>query len=559
MVSVETQTESDGWRSTPLVSPEHSEDELSDAMDKSGDVSWNPDEDMLSESSEEEEEAQLESQCTNDDDTDKFIVGKEQLLSLFSTCPACGEESQGRIIFQQGTYIKVQQSCGNCGHQQNWQNQRMLHRNMPAFNLTLSGAIHFTGCMATQTIRMLKLFGLQCISAPTFFRHQRLYTIPTIITAWEEEKKEIIRELKELDGGLVLSGDCRSDSPGHCAKYGSYTLIEDRVNKVLDVQLVQSSEVPSSSWCELEGLKRSIQSLKEQNMQVSTLITDRNRQVAKWVREQMAETSHFFDIWHIGKSVQKALDAGAKERGCEDLSLWRPAIINHLYWTAASTPSGDPDVMEAKWTSMIHHVQDIHHHETPAFPSCAHPPLEGEARDKEWLEPGSAAAVKLESIAAKKALLKDVRKLSPQHQTYSLEAYHSLILRFAPKHTGFSYLGMFSRLLLAALHFNCNSGRDVARTSTGEARYAVRYPRFKKGGWVVRPIVEKASYGYASQLMTSLEEGYTNSPQALQDRSALLGSTAPPPLTSSLQKIAKDEAVGLHIQRHSRFNTSGTS
>lgn len=24
--------------------------------------------------------------------------------------------------------------------------------------------------------------------------------------------------------------------------------------------------------------------------------------VAKWVREQMAETSHFFDIWHIGKS-----------------------------------------------------------------------------------------------------------------------------------------------------------------------------------------------------------------------------------------------------------------
>lgn len=72
-------------------------------------------------------------------------------------------------------------------------------------------------------------------------------------------------------------------------------------------------------------------------------------------------------------------------------------------------------------------------------------------------------------------------------------------------------------------------------------------------------VILYSSEGYASQLMTSLEEGYTNSPQALQDRSALLGSTAPPPLTSSLQKIAKDEAVGLHIQRHSRFNTSGTS
>lgn len=45
----------------------------------------------------------------------------------------------------------------------------------------------------------------------------------------------------------------------------------------------------------------------------------------------------------------KALDAAAKERDCEDLKLWRPAVINHLYWTAASTPDGDADVMEDKW------------------------------------------------------------------------------------------------------------------------------------------------------------------------------------------------------------------
>ncbi|XP_073668260.1 uncharacterized protein [Paramisgurnus dabryanus] len=157
----------------------------------------------------------------------------------------------------------------------------MLHRNMPACNLLMSGAIHFSGCMATQTIRMLKLFGLQCITVNTFFRHQRLYTIPTVIKAWQNEQAGIIRDLKEMSGGLILSGDCRSDSPGHCAKYGTYSLIEDRINKVLDVQLVQSSEVPSSSWCELEGLKCRIRFLTEQNMQVSALITDRNRQVAK--------------------------------------------------------------------------------------------------------------------------------------------------------------------------------------------------------------------------------------------------------------------------------------
>lgn len=87
------------------------------------------------------------------------------------------------------------------------------------------------------------------------------------------------------------------------------------------------------------------------------------------------------------------MNAASKESGCEDLKLSRPGLVNHLYWTAASTPDGDPDVMEAKWKSMVNHVQDIHEHSTPAFPSCAHPPLEGEARKKEWLEPGTTSSI----------------------------------------------------------------------------------------------------------------------------------------------------------------------
>ncbi|KAI9520599.1 hypothetical protein NQZ68_015138, partial [Dissostichus eleginoides] len=70
-------------------------------------------------------------------------------------------------------------------------------------------------------------------------------------------------------------------------------------------------------------------------------------------------------------------------------------------------------------------------------------------------------------------------------------------------------------LLMAALHFNHNSSREVARTSDGEVRYAVRYPRFCKGGWVVRPIKEKPSYAYAAALMESLREGYSRSPETL--------------------------------------------
>ncbi|XP_059923512.1 uncharacterized protein LOC132469541 [Gadus macrocephalus] len=310
---------------------------------------------------------------------DKFIVCQEELMALFAICPACCEKSDSRIVQQEGTFVKIEQVCA-CGYQRFWQNQPILNRNMPTCNLLLSGAIHFSGCLATQTLRMMTLFGLQCISASTFFRHQRRYTIPVIIQAWQNEQAKNFSDLKAMDGGLVVAGDCRSDSPGHCAKYGSYTLIEDRVNKVVDVQLVQSSEVPNSSWCEMEGLKRSIGLLRRNDLHLSTLITDRHRQVAKWVREELCPegTQHYFDVWHIGKSLGKALDTASKDRQCEQLQLWRPAIVNHLYWTAASTPDGNPAVMEAKWRSLVNHIQDIHDHDTPAFSSCAHAPLEGD-------------------------------------------------------------------------------------------------------------------------------------------------------------------------------------
>lgn len=39
---------------------------------------------------------------------------------------------------------------------------------------------------------------------------------------------------------LVLGGDGRADSPGHCAKYGSIDLEQ---GIVVDIQLVQSNQV----------------------------------------------------------------------------------------------------------------------------------------------------------------------------------------------------------------------------------------------------------------------------------------------------------------------------
>ena len=50
------------------------------------------------------------------------------------------------------------------------------------------------------------------------------------------------------------------------------------------------------------------------------------------------------------------------------------------------------------------------------------------------------------------------------------------------------------RLLLAALHYNYNSKKQQAKTKKGEEQYAILYPKYKKGGFVVRK-VNQSEYG----------------------------------------------------------------
>ena len=45
---------------------------------------------------------------------------------------------------------------------------------------------------------------------------------------------KLVERLSKLEGG-VLSGDGKSDSPGHSAKYAAFTVIEQTTNKVLDI------------------------------------------------------------------------------------------------------------------------------------------------------------------------------------------------------------------------------------------------------------------------------------------------------------------------------------
>lgn len=52
---------------------------------------------------------------------------------------------------------------------------------------------------------------------------------------------------------------------------------------------------------EKEGLVRAIKFLQKKKFKIGTLVTDRHKQIAKWVRENISSTDHRYDIWHLAK------------------------------------------------------------------------------------------------------------------------------------------------------------------------------------------------------------------------------------------------------------------
>ena len=63
----------------------------------------------------------------------------------------------------------------------------------------------------------------------------------------------------------------------------------------------QSNEVKGSYHMEKEGLVRAVQFLKKKKFKIATFVTDRHKQISKWVRENMPSTDHRYDIWHFAK------------------------------------------------------------------------------------------------------------------------------------------------------------------------------------------------------------------------------------------------------------------
>lgn len=84
---------------------------------------------------------------------------------------------------------------------------------------------------------------------------------------------------------------------------------------------------------------------KSNGLEIGKIVTDRHVQVKKYMRENLPETKHCVDVWHVAKAFKKKLTRLSKERECNILQQWIKSLTKHLYWVASSTPSGHKDLM----------------------------------------------------------------------------------------------------------------------------------------------------------------------------------------------------------------------
>lgn len=167
----------------------------------------------------------------------KFIVFESALLKLLDVCKTCGKPCTPSIEKKMGTFIFVKSRCV-AGHVHEWTNQP-VHKQMPWGNFILAASILFSGSSPSKVITLMNHASINCFSVRTFYNIQAAYLIPTVISTWKTSQAELIAQSQGKE--LTIGGDARCDSPGYSAKYGSYTLLDVKTNKVMDLQLVQVS------------------------------------------------------------------------------------------------------------------------------------------------------------------------------------------------------------------------------------------------------------------------------------------------------------------------------
>ena len=474
----------------------------------------------------------------------KYIILLSSLKSLLIFCQTCKKPAHITGMPEKGMMLTVHLLCED-NHKSIWRSQPLIE-GMASGNLSMAGSILLSGNTFQRIKEMMDIANVSFFSHTTYDDLQSQYIFPAIDNVYNHHKEILVAKARE-EPKLDLLGDGRCDSPGYCAKYGTYTLMNSQSGEILDFHVVHVAKAGNSAKMELAGLKFLLQSMEERNLTINLLTTDRHRQVRSYMKKEKPDINHQFDIWHVSKNIKKKLVAEAKNKKCQDLNLWIKSIINHFWWCCA-TCKGDSLELKEKWLSLLHHVGNVHSwDDCKVFKKCQHNKLtKKETKEKVWLLKGSPAHQALEKVVANKGLLLDLMYLTSFNHTGNLEVYHSVYNKYCPKRLHFSHKGMVARSQLAVLDFNAGTNRKQATTKKGKLQYKQSYSKVTQS-WVVKKISEYKKRNYLTNIMQEIERHKIDAESGTENINV---DSEIPKNIAPIEKPDKKEAIK---KMHSRF------
>ena len=202
-----------------------------------------------------------------------FIVYWTLLLVLLKHClyTACVLTTIITDIAYKGFQLIVKMKCPE-GHTTTWKSQPNFNH-YSVGNLTSAASVLFSANTYKRLANFFDLAGIQLLLKTSYYAIQKKYLMGVVNKNYKKKSKEITEDMKK-HGVYHLSGDGRCDSPGHNAKYLTYSLMDKFTNRILAFSLTQITEAGNSNRMETVGFKKVLSTVKGDGIIPSQITTN---------------------------------------------------------------------------------------------------------------------------------------------------------------------------------------------------------------------------------------------------------------------------------------------
>ncbi|XP_072268250.1 uncharacterized protein [Pyxicephalus adspersus] len=427
----------------------------------------------------------------------KYIVFEQCLDNLLHKVKCQDPSGCSKVVHKynkefHGSAVIIRGSCEDGHYFHIWESQPKINRYY-AGNILLAASLLTTGQNFHQIQDFLKLFGVRHISEKKFHQYQRRFIFPSIHDFWKTEQNQVQSNLQ--DTPIAISGIGQCSSTGQNIKYCVYTMKDMISDKILDFEVVQSTQCTSSNKMKSHGLDICMSRAISNGQDIAFFASDKNISVRKLMKTKYKNISHQYDVGHYARHLKRKLILASCGRSGIIIKPWISKILKHFWWSI-QTSKGNIALLKEKWLSLLKHIQNIHTwHDGVLYHKCAHATLSKEAYSRTlWLKEGTIAYAKVSEIICSPELMEDLDHLVWNCHTDAAEVFQNNASIFCTKCTDFSVDALEAKTRLEVISQNQSIDRmqaDVCQTTSATTPLGNRLVTLKRRKkWLLNTLCE---------------------------------------------------------------------